>query len=149
MKYQSELNELAAQKNQQRMIDYFNMTAQYNSASSQKQRLEEAGLNPALMYGSAGSGGAGTGATGGAQAAGAGLAQPQAVAMGLQLKSIAAQTKLAEANAAKAYAEAEKISGVDTKKTKTEIESITQGIKESDTRIKDLYRDWETSQKVI
>lgn len=138
MKYQSELNEQAAQANQQRMIDYFNLTAQYNSASQQKQRLKEAGLNPALMYGQAGAGGAGTGATGGAQAAGAGLAQSQAVGMGLQLKSIAAQTKLAEANAAKAYAEAEKISGVDTEKTKSEIESISQGIKESDTRIKDL-----------
>ena len=138
MKYQAELNEQAAQANQQRMIDYFNLTAQYNSASQQKQRLKEAGLNPALMYGQAGPGGAGTGATGGAQAAGAGLAQSQAVGMGLQLKSIAAQTKLAEANAAKAYAEAEKISGVDTEKTKSEIESITQGIKESDARIKDL-----------
>ena len=138
MKYQAELNEQAAQANQQRMIDYFNLTAEYNSANQQKQRLKEAGLNPALMYGQAGPGGAGTGATGGAQAAGAGLAQAQAVGMGLQLKSIAAQTKLAEANAAKAYAEAEKISGVDTEKTKNEIENITQGIKESDARIKDL-----------
>ena len=138
MKYQAELNEQAAQANQQRMIDYFNLTAQYNSASQQKQRLKEAGLNPALMYGQAGSGGAGTGSTGGAQAAGVGLAQSQAVGMGLQLKSIAAQTKLAEANAAKAYAEAEKIAGVDTEKTKSEIEEISQGIKESDARIKDL-----------
>ena len=138
MKYQAELNEQAAQANQQRMIDYFNLTAQYNSASQQKQRLKEAGLNPALMYGQAGAGGAGTGATGGAQAAGAGLAQAQAVGMGLQLKSIAAQTKLAEANAAKAYAEAEKISGVDTEKTKSEIKNITQEIEESDARIKDL-----------
>ena len=134
----SELNEAAAKANQQRMIDYFNLTAQYNSAEQQKERLKEAGLNPALMYGQGGSGGSGTGATGGAQAAGVGLAQSQAVGMGLQLKSIAAQTKLAEANAAKAYAEAEKISGVDTEKTKSEIESISQGIKESDTRIKDL-----------
>ena len=138
MKYQSELNEAAAKANQQRMIDYFNLTAQYNSAEQQKERLKEAGLNPALMYGQGGSGGSGTGATGGAQAAGVGLAQSQAVGMGLQLKSIAAQTKLAEANAAKAYAEAEKISGVDTEKTKSEIESISQGIKESDTRIKDI-----------
>lgn len=138
MKYQAELNEQAAQANQQRMIDYFNLTAQYNSASQQKQRLKEAGLNPALMYGQAGPGGAGTGATGGAQAAGVGLAQSQAVGMGLQLKSIAAQTKLAEANAAKAYAEAEKISGVDTEKTKSEIENISQGIEESEARIKDL-----------
>lgn len=138
MKYQSELNEQAAQANQQRLIDYFNLTANYNSASSQKERLKEAGLNPALMYGASGSGGAGTGATGGAQASGVGLAQSQAVGMGLQLKSIAAQTKLAEANAAKAYAEAEKISGVDTEKTKSEIKDITQGIEESKTRIKDL-----------
>lgn len=138
MKYQSELNEQAAQANQQRLIDYFNLTAEYNSASQQKKRLEEAGLNPALMYGQAGSGGAGTGATGGAQASGVGLAQSQAVGMGLQLKSIAAQTKLAEANAAKAYAEAEKISGVDTEKTKSEMKEITQGIEESRTRIKDL-----------
>ena len=138
MKYQSELNEAAAKANQQRMIDYFNMTAEYNSAAQQKQRLKEAGLNPALMYGASGSGGSGTGATGGAQAAGVGLAQSQAVGMGLQLKSIAAQTKLAEANAAKAYAEAEKISGVDTEKTKSEVESISQGIKESETRIRDL-----------
>ena len=135
MKYQAELNEQAAQANQQRMIDYFNLTAQYNSASNQVKRLKDAGLNPALMYGQAGAGGAGTGSTGGAQAQGVGLAQAQAVGMGLQLKSIAAQTKLAEANAAKSYAEAEKISGVDTEKTKSEIESITQGIKESDTRI--------------
>lgn len=138
MKYQAELNEQAAQANQQRMIDYFNLTAEYNSAENQVERLKEAGLNPALMYGQAGAGGAGTGSTGGGQAQGVGLAQAQAVGMGLQLKSIAAQTKLAEANAAKAYAEAEKISGVDTEKTKSEIKDITQGIKESDARIKDL-----------
>lgn len=138
MKYQAELNEQAAQANQQRMIDYFNLTAQYNSAKEQVKRLKDAGLNPALMYGQAGAGGAGTGSTGGAQAQGVGLAQSQAVGMGLQLKSIAAQTKLAEANAAKAYAEAEKISGVDTEKTKSEIKNIEQGIKESDARIKDL-----------
>ena len=141
MKYQAELNEQAAQANQQRMIDYFNLTAQYNSAKEQVKRLNDAGLNPALMYGQAGAGGAGTGSTGGAQAQGVGLAQSQAVGMGLQLKAIAAQTKLAEANAAKANAEAEKISGVDTEKTKNEIENITQGIKESDARIKDILAE--------
>ena len=86
--------------------------------------LEEAGLNPALMYGQAGSGGAGTGATGGAQGQGVGLAQAQGIGMALQLKSINAQTKLAEANAAKAYAEANKIAGVESKKTDTEIKGI-------------------------
>ena len=60
MDYQAKLNEEMAQRNQQRQNEYFGMTAKYNSAESQKQRLIEAGLNPALMYGSAGSGGAGT-----------------------------------------------------------------------------------------
>lgn len=138
MKYQSELNEAMAQANQQRAYDYFNMTAEYNSAKNQKSRLEEAGLNPALMYGQAGSGGAGTGATGGAQGQGVGLEQAQGIGMALQLKSINAQIKLAEANAAKAYAEANKTAGVETKKTATETESIEQGIEESKNRIKDI-----------
>ena len=65
MDYQAKLNEEMAQRNQQRQNEYFGMTAEYNSAKNQKQRLIDAGLNPALMYGSAGSGGAGTGSTGG------------------------------------------------------------------------------------
>ena len=138
MKYQAELNEAMAQANQQRAYDYFNMTADYNSAKNQKSRLEEAGLNPALMYGQAGSGGAGTGATGGAQGQGVGLAQAQGIGMALQLKSINAQTKLAEANAAKAYAEANKIAGVESKKTDTETKGIEQEIEESKNRIKDI-----------
>ena len=64
MDYQAKLNEEMAQRNQKRQNEYFGMTAEYNSAKNQKQRLEEAGLNPALMYGSAGSGGAGTGTPG-------------------------------------------------------------------------------------
>ena len=77
-----------AQRNQERQNEYFGMTAEYNSAKNQKQRLEDAGLNPALMYGSAGSGGAGTGSTGGASGNGVGLSQAQAVGMGLQLSQI-------------------------------------------------------------
>ena len=70
MDYQAKLNEEMAQRNQERQNEYFGMTAEYNSAKNQKQRLKDAGLNPALMYGSAGSGGAGTGSTGGAQGQG-------------------------------------------------------------------------------
>ena len=49
MDYQAKLNEEMAQRNQQRQNEYFGMTAEYNSAKNQKQRLKEAGLNPALM----------------------------------------------------------------------------------------------------
>ena len=131
MDYQAKLNEEMAQRNQQRQNEYFGMTAEYNSAKNQKQRLEEAGLNPALMYGSAGSGGAGTGSTGGASGSGVGLSQAQAVGMGLQLSQIKAQTNLMNAESAKAYAEANKIKGVDT-------EAAKQGIKESETRIDEI-----------
>ena len=131
MDYQAKLNEEMAQRNQGRQNEYFGMTAEYNSAKNQKQRLKEAGLNPALMYGSAGSGGAGTGSTGGASGSGVGLSQAQAVGMGLQLSQIKAQTNLMNAEAAKAYAEANKVKGVDTEKTK-------QDIQESDARIKEI-----------
>ena len=107
------------------------MTAEYNSAKNQKQRLIEAGLNPALMYGSAGSGGAGTGSTGGASGSGVGLSQAQAVGMGLQLSQIKAQTNLMNAEAAKAYAEANKTKGADTEK-------IKQDITESKARIDEI-----------
>ena len=131
MDYQAKLNEEMAQRNQQRQNEYFGMTAEYNSAKNQKQRLADAGLNPALMYGSSGSGGAGTGSTGGASGNGVGLSQAQAVGMGLQLSQIKAQTNLMNAESAKAYAEANKIKGVDTEKTKQDIE-------ESDARIKEI-----------
>ena len=88
------------------------MTAEYNSAKNQKARLIEAGLNPALMYGQGGVGGVSTGSTGGAQGSGVGLSQAQAVGMGLQMEQIKAQTKLMNAEAAKAYADANKAKGV-------------------------------------
>lgn len=131
MDYQAKLNEEMAQRNQERQNEYFGMTAEYNSAKNQKQRLKEAGLNPALMYGSAGSGGAGTGSTGGASGSGVGLSQAQAVGMGLQLSQIKAQTNLMNAEAAKAYADANKTKGVDTEKTK-------QDITESEARIDEI-----------
>lgn len=52
----NEFNAAEAEKSRQFQLDMWNRTNEYNSASSQRQRLEEAGLNPYLMMngGSAG-----------------------------------------------------------------------------------------------
>lgn len=71
MGLQSMWNNTQAEKSyelQKRMFDY---TAEYNSAANQVKRLQEAGLNPALMYGMQGAAG-GTGQTGSASASGVG-----------------------------------------------------------------------------
>ena len=48
MDYQAKLNEEMAQRNQQRQNEYFGMTAEYNSAKNQKQRLTDDSLIPDL-----------------------------------------------------------------------------------------------------
>ena len=52
----NEFNATEAEKARQFQLDMWNKTNEYNTASSQRQRLEEAGLNPYLMMngGSAG-----------------------------------------------------------------------------------------------
>lgn len=85
------------------------------------QGIKEAGLSPGLMYGGSGAGGqtisAGAMPTGG----NAGDAN-SAVANSAHLGMIKANTDLAEAQAAKATAEAEKIKGVDTQEAQTNID---------------------------
>lgn len=44
--------ERAAQKQYDRQIDFWNRQNEYNTPTAQRQRLEDANLNPALMYGS-------------------------------------------------------------------------------------------------
>ena len=62
---------------------------------------------------------------------GVGLSQAQAVGMGLQLSQVKAQTNLMNAEAAKAYADANKTKGADTDKVK-------QDIAESEARIEEI-----------
>lgn len=45
----NEFNAAEAEKSRQFQLDMWNLTNEYNSASSQRQRLESAGLNPYLM----------------------------------------------------------------------------------------------------
>lgn len=136
MKYQSDLNESAADRNQQRALEYFNQTAEYNNPKNQRRRLEEAGLNIGLMYGNAGQAG-GSGATGGGTEQGVSAITPQGVSMGLQLEQLRLQNELAKAEIGKTAAEGEKIKE-ETKKTGTETKDIEQRIEESKTRIKDI-----------
>lgn len=88
--------------------------------------MEAAGLNPALMYGSAGQGGSTSMASAGS--ASGGMASDSKQGMGLDGAMIASQIRVNEAQAKKLDAEAEKTSGVDTELTKKSIEDITATI---------------------
>lgn len=86
---------------------------------AQTKEMEAAGLSKGLMYGGGGGQAASTAGGDGIQPNGPRMnpveAALQQQAMGLQLKQIEAQNRLASAETAKTLAEANKIAGVDTK----------------------------------
>ena len=125
MEYAKTMNQINFEQQNQ----MFEKQAEWNSAEQQKQRLKEAGLNPALMYGIGGEGGSSTSSGGGtgAQVAGVNNAGTQAVMMGLQAKSIESQIALNNAQASKINAETEKTEK-ETIKTGAETENIWSGI---------------------
>ena len=86
---------------------------------AQRAEMEKAGLSVGLMYGNGGGQAASTSGGDGMQPNGPKMnpveAALQQQAMGLQLKQIEAQNKLANAETTKTLAEANKIAGVDTK----------------------------------
>lgn len=86
---------------------------------AQRDEMEKAGLSVGLMYGNGGGQAASTAGGDGMQPSGPKMnpveAALQQQAMGLQLKQIEAQNRLANAETAKTLAEANKIAGVDTK----------------------------------
>ena len=85
---------------------------------AQTKEMEAAGLSKGLMYGGGGGQAASTAGGDGIQPNGPRMnpveAALQQQAMGLQLKQIEAQNRLASAETAKTLAEANKIAGVDT-----------------------------------
>ena len=117
MEYAKTMNQINFEQQNQ----MFDKQAEWNSAEQQKQRLEEAGLNPGLMYGIGGEGGSSVSSGGGTGAAVQGVGNPgtQAVMMGLQAKSIESQIALNNAQASKINAETEKTEA-DTGKTKAD-----------------------------
>lgn len=98
----------------------------YTNYENQKQHLENAGLNPALLYGQSGGGGA---SAGGAQGLPSGIASGheaglalQGMGIGVNMANVMSQTRLNEALAGKADEEAKKIGGADTKLTEAQTE---------------------------
>ena len=137
MEYAKTMNRINFEQQNQ----MFDKQAEWNSAKSQKERLQEAGLNPGLMYGIGGEGGSSVSSGGGTGTNVQGVSNPgtQAVMMGLQAKSIESQIALNNAQASKINAETEKTEA-DTGKTKADtrvalvnannIEEATKLIKE-------------------
>lgn len=131
---------------QKQLFDY---TAAYNSPEQQRKRIEEAGMNPALMYGMQGIGGGTTGSqttsgVSGSQAANeAELANAatQRIGMGLQMAMQKAQIKNIEADTKQKEAEAEKTATVDTELTKMSIKDITATINNKEVQRESLLLD--------
>jgi len=107
MGYQYENQRKLNQQGHDLQMDMWNKT----NASAQVQHYKDAGLNPALMYGTSGATGT-TGSQGGGSATGGGA--PQAPKMDIQSMLMEAQINDLNASAKKKEKEAEKIGGVDT-----------------------------------
>lgn len=123
MALQNQYQQQAAAQSQQYAKDYWD----YTNTENQVNHLKNAGLNIGLMYGQSGAGG--MGASGGARQESPDQAQGNPIGMALQVQQIEqqrrmndAQIALSNAEAEKAKAEANKISGVDTQEALTRIE---------------------------
>lgn len=116
MKIQNQYNKEAAAQSQKYNEQMWN----YTNYENQVAHIKNAGLNPGLLYGMSGGGGISSG--GATQEGVSGVGQDQSVIMGINMRQMEANTKLAEAEANKANAEAAKISGVDTKNTEANTE---------------------------
>lgn len=132
----------------------------YTNYENQVKHLENAGLNPALLYGKGGGGGAsaagaspmGISAVGGNEVAAGSNYMSSATQMGIALGDIIANLKLketqAEANkagAAKDNAEAAKISGVDTQLAQAQ-EKLANAKTDTEKTLQTL-NTWNTEEK--
>lgn len=129
MALQNQYQQQAAAQSQQYAKDYWD----YTNAENQIQHLKNAGLNIGLMYGQGGAGG--MGASGGAHQTSPEQPQGNPIGMALQVQQLEqqrrmndAQIALAEAQADKAGAEANKIAGVDTQEALKRIEEASSRI---------------------
>ena len=105
-------------------MDLWNKT----NYGAQVAHMKDAGLNPALMYGSAGQGGS-TGSQGGGSASGGSAAGERVMDLNNMLTG--AQIRDLEASAKKKKAEADKITGVDTREAEARTAGINENIKKT------------------
>lgn len=134
MELQAKMNKEQAQFNQGLAMNMFDYTAKYNSPEEERKRLENAGLNPALMYGGGGAGGSGSGSTAGAGAAqGVAALQPMGLQLALQSEMQKAQIDALNAQTLKTNAE--------TAKTTSEIESTKSGTKLNEVKFRETLKN--------
>ena len=116
-----------AEISHQNQIDLAKRTYDLTNAKAQKQTLEEAGLNPALMYG--GGGGGGTSVSTGAGVTASNIQQEMRepyTGMGIQAQQaalIAAQTKNVEADTTAKEVDTAKKAGIDTENAKADLKA--------------------------
>lgn len=136
MAEQYKYNEKMAGYNYDLQKQYFDYTSKYMSASEQRKRLEEAGLNPALMYGMQGAGAAGgETATGSGNGVGMGRASTgsERQQANIAMQGMALQNELVRAQVGNLQADSElkreqaENTGQQTKKIGVEIENILAG----------------------
>lgn len=148
MNLQAQLNEQAAQRNQDRNKDMWN----YTNYENQVAHMKAAGLNPALMYSNGGAGGQ----TNGAQAQGVSAiggnevsAGSQAAGMALNTQMLESQIEVNKAQAAKLNADATKTAGVDTElgKADTEFKKSLRALTEN--QATGASWDWQKSKSTI
>lgn len=108
---------------------------EHTGYGAQRKQMEDAGLNPALMYGHAGAGGSTASASAGSASGGQAsdeasqkMANAQSQGMALQLAKLGSEIAINKAQAKKLDAEADKTVGVDTDLAKANIENITEDI---------------------
>lgn len=115
-KMQVEANKELADYNTEKQMEVWNQT----NYPQQVEKLKEAGLNPAILYAKGGMGGQ----LGAAGAGSASMGQASnGMEVGMQAAMMQANKELIESQARKNNVEADKLEGVDTEKSKAELEN--------------------------
>lgn len=139
MNVQNQYNEEMQRRQQAYNKEMWN----YTNYENQRQHMEAAGLNPALMYGMGGGGGTSTNGGQGQGVSAVGGNEVSAGAqmgiIGLQMQSLESQIELNKANAKKAEADANKTAGVDTEQTRA-ITELTKNQNLTETQKRELIK---------